>query len=105
MWTTLLLGGRNRSLAAHVADHLRVGMEGYEVTDALDAIPRELRGLHADNPVNRCAGAGVQLELPPRVRSRTPFWADLPAGDPIPHVELVARALAAAALAWPTATG
>ena len=46
----------------------------------------------AHNPVNRCAHGGVQLELPPRVRSRTPFWADLPDGEPIPHVaDLVAR--------------
>lgn len=101
MWTTMLLGGRNRPLAAHVADHLRVGMPDYEIVDTLEAIPRELRGVHVDNPVNRCRGAGVQVELPPRVRSRTPYWAQLLDDEPIPHIELAATALAAAALAWP----
>jgi phage replication-related protein YjqB (UPF0714/DUF867 family) len=100
-WTTLLAGGRNRALAAHVAEHLRAALpEGYEVVDDLAAIPPELRGVHPDNPVNRCPGGGVQLELPPRVRSRTPFWADLPAGEPIPHAADLARGLAAAARAW-----
>lgn len=105
-WTTLLLGGRHRALAAHVAGHLRATLPDYEVVDELTAIPRELRGIHGANPVNRCRHGGVQLELPPRVRSRTPFWADLPEGDPIPHVADLVRGLASAAKAWPTpATG
>lgn len=100
MWTTLLLGGRNRRLALHLADHLATGLADYDVVASLEAIPRELRGIHEDNPVNRCRDAGVQVELPPRVRSRTPFWADLPDDEPIPHIELIAGALADAALAW-----
>ena len=36
--------------------HLRAGLPGYTVVDDLDAIPRELRGVHRANPVNRCAG-------------------------------------------------
>ena len=40
--------------------------------DGIDAIPRELRGLHPDNPVNRPRAGGVQLELPPRVRGLGP---------------------------------
>ena len=103
MWTTLLLGGRNRTLATHVAGHLRAGLSGYEVVDALDDIPRELRGIHEANPVNRCPSAGVQIELPPRVRSRTPFWADVPEGAPIPHIEPCAIALAEAARTWSAA--
>lgn len=101
MWTTMLLGGRNRSLATHLAGHLRAAMPGYTVVDDLDNVPRELRGVHRANPVNRCAGGGVQLELPPRTRSRSvPLWADLPAHEPIPHgVDLVA-ALATAAQTW-----
>jgi phage replication-related protein YjqB (UPF0714/DUF867 family) len=101
MWTTLLAGGTNRPLAAHVAAHLRAALpEGYEVVEDLAAIPVELRGVHPDNPVNRCPQGGVQLELPPRVRSRTPFWADLPDGEPIPHAADLAAGLTAAALAW-----
>jgi phage replication-related protein YjqB (UPF0714/DUF867 family) len=38
------------------------------VVDALDEIPKELRGQHARNPVNRPARQGVQIELPPTIR-------------------------------------
>lgn len=101
MWTTLLLGGSNRGLAAHLARHLRPAMPGYAVVDDLSEVPVELRGIHRANPVNRCAAGGVQLELPPRVRSRVPIWADLPEGAPIPHGQDLIGALAAAARAWP----
>lgn len=37
-----------------------------------DAIPSELRGLHADNPVNRVRRGGTQLELSARVRGLSP---------------------------------
>ena len=102
-WTRLLLGGRHRALAAHVAQHLRAALPGYDVVDDPDEIPPELRGVHPRNPVNRCRGSGpgVQLELPPRVRGRTPFWADLPDGDPIPHQLDLVAGLAAAARTWP----
>ena len=102
MWTTLLLGGTNRPLAAHLAAHLRSSMPGYEVVDALDAIPRDLRGVHGRNPVNLPSGGGVQLEVPPRPRSRTvPMWSDLPATEPIPHQQDRVAGLVAAARAWP----
>jgi phage replication-related protein YjqB (UPF0714/DUF867 family) len=102
LWTTLLLGGQNRRLAAHLGTHLRAGMPGYTVVDELEDVPRELRGVHRANPVNRCVGGGVQLELPPRTRSRSvPMWADLPADEPIPHGQALIRSLTAAALAWP----
>jgi phage replication-related protein YjqB (UPF0714/DUF867 family) len=100
MWTTLLLGGRHRELAAHVAGHLRAAMPGYTVVDALDDIPPELRGVHRANPVNRCAGGGVQLELPPRTRSRVPMWAHLPDTEPVPHQQDVIQGLANAAKTW-----
>ena len=45
--------------------------DGFTVLDDLADIPRELRGLHPRNPVNRVRGGGVQLELPPRVRPGT----------------------------------
>jgi len=102
LWTTLLLGGRNRPLATHLAGHLRASLdEGYEVVDDLDEIPHDLRGVHTRNPVNGCRHGGVQLELPPRVRSHGPFWADLPPGQPMPHTADLVRALTAAALTWP----
>jgi phage replication-related protein YjqB (UPF0714/DUF867 family) len=100
MWTTLLLGGSHRELAAHVAEHLRAALPGYEVVDDLPAIPPELRGVHRANPVNRCRLGGVQVELPPRVRSWTPFWSDLPAGAEIPHLAPLVEGLVAAAAAW-----
>lgn len=68
--TQLLAGGRNRDLATHLARHL--DLPGYHVVTDLDAIPRELRGLHPDNPVNRVRAGGVQLELSARVRGISP---------------------------------
>jgi phage replication-related protein YjqB (UPF0714/DUF867 family) len=103
MWTTLLLGGGHRPLATHLAGHLRTALPGYEVVDDLDAIPPALRGVHRANPVNRARRGGVQIELPPRVRSWTPFWSDLAPGDPIPHLAPLVDGLVAAARSWPTA--
>lgn len=71
-FTTLLLGGGDRALASEVAGHLRTALPGYTVEDDVDAIPQPLRGLHRDNPVNRSAGGGVQIELPPRIRLQGP---------------------------------
>ena len=72
MWTTLLVGGQNRALAARLGTGLRAGLgDGFTVIDDLEAIPPELRGLHPRNPVNLPPGRGAQLELPPRVRSGT----------------------------------
>ncbi len=68
-WHHLLIGGRNRRLAAHVSAHLRRVLRApYEVVEDLDDIPKELRGQHPRNPVNRPAGSGVQIELPPTIR-------------------------------------
>ena len=74
-WTTLLLGGQNRTLANHVGASLRATLvpHGYEVVDELESIPARLRGVHPDNPVNLPRGGGVQLELPPRVRGTSPL--------------------------------
>jgi phage replication-related protein YjqB (UPF0714/DUF867 family) len=72
MWTTLMLGGRNRALAAQLGVRLRARLgEGFTVVDDLETIPPELRGLHPRNPVNVPRDRGAQLELPPRVRSGT----------------------------------
>ena len=95
-WTTLLLGGRNRELAAHVGGVLRteLGPHGYDVIDDLESIPPRLRGIHRDNPVNLPRGAGVQLELPPRVRGTSPLSKP-------EYTESLIAGLAAAAATWP----
>lgn len=64
----ILLGGRNRRLAAAVAEALRGALDDVNVVDELAAIPSGLRGLHPANPVNLPVGRGVQIELPLRLR-------------------------------------
>jgi phage replication-related protein YjqB (UPF0714/DUF867 family) len=99
-WTSLLLGGRNRELAVHIAGAVGPRLAGYQLVSDLHDIPPELRGLNAANPVNAPAGGGVQLELPPRVRGISPFSP--PAGDDgfsAPTRALI-EGLAEAALAW-----
>ncbi len=66
----ILLGGRNRALAAQLAESLTLRLPHLTVVTDLDDIPRELRGLHPANPVNRPSQGGVQVELPPRARDR-----------------------------------
>lgn len=101
MFTTVLLGGRNRPLARHVGRSLRATLPGYEVIDDIDAIPVELRGVHPANPVNRPPGAGVQIELPPRVRGNGPFWNGWDGGWPTPHTQRLVDGLAHAVESWP----
>ena len=97
--TQVLAGGSNRSLATHLARH--VDVPGYQVVTDLDAMPRELRGLHPDNPVNLVREGGAQLELSPRIRGlspRSPIVGD----DGLSLVtSALVRGLSAAALAWP----
>lgn len=100
MWTTLLLGGKNRDLAHHVADHLRPGLPMYTLETEVDSIPRELRGMHQHNPVNVPPHHGVQIELPPRVRGRSPIWADWTGPGHVPHMRALIDGLAAAARSW-----
>jgi len=90
--TSVLLGGQNRDLAAHVATHLRPRLPEYEIVTELDLIPKDLRGLHADNPVNLPQHKGVQIELPPRLRGSSADMAFLIDG------------LVDAAAMWPTPT-
>jgi phage replication-related protein YjqB (UPF0714/DUF867 family) len=100
LFTTLLLGGTNRTLAAHVAEHLRAALPAYVAEDDIERIPRELRGLHPSNPVNVPRRGGVQLELPPRVRGTSPLWWDWEGTEPTPHTAALINALANAASAW-----
>jgi phage replication-related protein YjqB (UPF0714/DUF867 family) len=104
-WTTLLAGGSNRMLAGHVAAHVEPVLAGYDVETDLDRIPKELRGLHPHNPVNLPSGGGVQLELPPRVRGRSPR-SPAPGPDGLsPPTRALIDGLAAAARAWPGGAG
>lgn len=100
MFTTVLLGGGHRELASHLGSHLRRSLPGYEVIDQLDHIPRELRGVHVENPVNRPVKGGVQIELPPRVRGNGPFWTGWDGGWPTPHTECLVDGLVAALASW-----
>ena len=75
-------------------------MPGYQVVTDLDAIPRELRGLHPDNPVNRMRGGGAQLELSPRVRGISPR-SPLPGDDGLsPATSALVQGLVATAQSW-----
>ena len=103
MMTSILLGGRNRHLAAHLARHLRLALPVYEVVDELHRIPTELQGVHDRNPVNVPRFGGVQLELPPRVRGSSAIWWDWEA-DLTPHTVALIDALAQAASTWSNGT-
>ena len=98
-FTSLLLGGRNRDLAEHLGSNLRNALPAYNIITALDDIPNELRGQHAHNPVNLPPKAGVQLELPPRVRGSSPLWWDWEGPGLVPHAERLVEGLVATALA------
>jgi phage replication-related protein YjqB (UPF0714/DUF867 family) len=64
----VLIGGRNRELAARAAAALRAAVPSHRFVEDLRAIPPTLRGVHVDNPVNRTRGGGIQIELPPTLR-------------------------------------
>ena len=100
-WTTLLLGGQHRPFADHVAGHLRSHLPEYTIETDLEAMPKELRGLHTTNPVNLPRQQGVQIELPPRVRGASPIWRDWKGPGLVPHTESLIDGLVAAAEAWP----
>jgi phage replication-related protein YjqB (UPF0714/DUF867 family) len=88
----VLVGGTNRPLAALVGAEIAIRLTGFAVVSDLDLIPVELRGLHPDNPVNRPAAGGVQLELPPSARGTSPGSDHVPA--------LMVDALVATVRAW-----
>jgi phage replication-related protein YjqB (UPF0714/DUF867 family) len=98
----VLLGGRNRELARHVHLHLADALPDYRHVDDLDDIPRELRGLHPDNPVNRPRLAGVQIELPPLLRWHRESWgwSDTPPVGRAPQVEVLIDSLSKAVSTW-----
>jgi phage replication-related protein YjqB (UPF0714/DUF867 family) len=84
-WTTVLVGGGTRELAADLATALRATLPEYTWLDDRDLIPPTLAGVHPDNPVNRPRGGGAQLELPPRARGFGRYWADFEGPGWPPH--------------------
>ena len=77
----VMLGGRNRALAAHLADALRPTLPDAVVVDDLSKIPKPIRGVHPENPVNVPRLSGVQVELSPLVRT-----------EPLTLIDALARA-------------
>lgn len=100
LFSSLLLGGQNRLFADHVGGALRRRLPAYDVLTDLDAIPKKLRGLHPDNPVNLPRQAGVQIELPPRVRGSSPLWWDWEGPGPTPHTVSLIDGLVDAVTTW-----
>lgn len=99
-WTDVMVGGASRSLAAEIGDRFAQDLDGYRWITDLDDIPRPLRGMHPDNPVNRPTHAGVQLELPPRLRGLSPL-SPPPGPDGLsPPTRALIDALADVARRW-----
>jgi len=99
----LLVGGRNRKLAAHLALHLRAGLpEQFWVIDDLDDIPAGLRGQHPNNPVNLPPNGGAQIELPPTSRwnQEESNWSDHAGTGRAPQVALLIELLTTAIGSW-----
>ncbi|MEM1335067.1 MAG: poly-gamma-glutamate hydrolase family protein [Actinomycetota bacterium] len=103
LFDALLLGGRNRTFAEHVGQALRRHLPVYRVLTELDRIPPKLRGQHEQNPVNLPAQAGVQIELPPRVRGSSPMWWDWEGPQLTPHTLALIDGLVEAIRTWPDA--
>ncbi|MGA1362809.1 MAG: poly-gamma-glutamate hydrolase family protein [Ilumatobacteraceae bacterium] len=99
-FTSLLLGGGNRRLASHLGTLLRRHLPAYDIIDDIDLIPKDLRGLHQDNPVNVPPHSGVQLELPPRVRGASPMFWDWEGPEPAPHTQKLIDALVECVHTW-----
>ena len=74
LFHSVLLCGRNRALASHLASFLKMALPDYSFENDLEKIPKELRGLHPKNPVNIPALTGVQVELPPTLRWNREEW-------------------------------
>jgi phage replication-related protein YjqB (UPF0714/DUF867 family) len=99
----VLLGGRNRALAHHVAAIGRTRLPEYAFHADLGAIPRELAGQHPRNPVNRPRHRGVQVELPALVRWHIAEhgWSDHGPVGRAPQLDVLIDVLAHAASTWP----
>ena len=103
LFHSVLLGGRNRALASHLASFLKIALPDYSFVSDLEEIPKELRGLHPKNPVNIPPLAGVQVELPPTLRwNREEWgWSDNGGIGRAKHVDDIINALSKAIKALP----
>ncbi len=100
---SVLLGGRNRALAHHIASHLDGRLDDHPVEVDLAAIPRHLAGQHLRNPVNRPRQHGVQVEVPAILRWHRAHnhWSDAEGVGRAPSVQALIDGLAAALASWP----
>lgn len=101
---SVLLGGRNRQLAEHIAMSLIERLPHYEVLYRPEDVPSRFAGRHPDNPVNLPRFGGVQIELPPRIRGKSPLWTGFSRPGRVPHYEALIEGLAHAAATWPAAS-
>ena len=99
-FTSILLGGRNRTLAEHIGGHLSTALPAYDICFDLERIPSDLAGQHPKNPVNLVKNEGVQIELPPRVRGQSPLWWDWDEPNLVPHTRHLVDALSTSIAAW-----
>ncbi len=100
---TILLGGRNRPFAHHLAKQLRATLpKKYRIIDDLCNIPQELRGIHPENPVNLTRHEGVQIELPPAIRwnSKDKNWSDEGDTSRVPQLASLVEALTEGVASW-----
>lgn len=100
LFSSLLLGGTNRPFADHVGAALQAALPAYDIVTEMERIPKKLRGLHPDNPVNLPRESGVQIELPPRVRGSSPLWWDWEGPGLTPHTNSLIDGLVTAATSW-----
>lgn len=98
----MLLGGSHRGLARHLSRQLSRDLPDYEARHEIDEIPRELRGLHPDNPVNRPRLGGVQIELPPTLRwnFKEKNWSDFGGAGRAQQVDDLITSLSTAINIW-----
>ncbi len=103
LFHSVLLGGRNRALASHIASFLKIELPDYSFISDIEDIPKELRGLHPKNPVNIPPFTGVQVELPPTLRwNREEWgWSDNSGVGRAKHVDAIISALSKAIKALP----
>lgn len=103
LFHSVLLGGRNRALAHHVAAHSRFALPRFSFHADLRDIPTELAGQHESNPVNLPRHCGVQVELPPTIRWHYEEWGWSDQGEVsrAPQVDTLINCLAGAARSWP----
>ena len=104
LFHSVLLGGRNRALASHLASFLKMALPDYSFENDLEQIPKELRGLHPKNPVNIPALTGVQVELPPTLRWNREEWGWSDNGGIGKHVDDIIVALSNAITLLPVNT-